>query len=254
MTTVWIYTLLSVIAVSLISLVGILFLVTSEKRLRRTLFVLVALATGAIFGDVIIHILPEIFAETEQPVLASFFLLLGIIVFFVLEKFLHWTHRHELDGYECPEHQHYQSKKVVGHLALASDGLHNLIDGVIIAIGYLASFPIGLATTAAVILHEIPQEIGDFAILIHAGFRRGQALLFNLLSASLAIVGAVVTLFLGERIGVTATVLLPIAAGGFLYLAGSDLVPELHKTSDPKKTLLQLAAMLSGIALMFLLR
>lgn len=253
---IWVYTLASVMVVSLVSLVGILFLVASEARLRRSLSFLVALATGALFGDVLIHLLPKIFADASGrggAFLPSLLVLGGLLLFFVLEKFLRWSHHHELDACECPPEAHRPTAPV-GQLALISDGLHNLLDGVIIAVAYLANPAIGLATTLAVILHEIPQEIGDFAILIHSGFSRGRALFFNLLSASLAIVGAALTLLVGARVAGLTDLLLPLAAGGFLYLAGSDLVPELHKTTELKKSLLQLVALLLGIiAMLFLL-
>ncbi len=250
---IWIYTLASVVVVSLVSLVGVLFLIANEGRLRRSLSFLVALATGALFGDVLIHLLPEIFTRASDNVLTSSLSILGgLVIFFVLEKFLRWSHHHELDDCACPSETHRVTAPV-GSLVLISDGLHNLLDGVIIGVSYLASPAIGLATTIAVILHEIPQEIGDFAILIHSGFTKSRALLFNLLSASLAIVGAILTLAVGARVVGLTEFLLPLAAGGFLYLAGSDLVPELHKTTELKKSLLQLLAFLLGITAMLLL-
>ncbi|MEA1929407.1 MAG: ZIP family metal transporter [Patescibacteria group bacterium] len=249
---IWIYTLTSVIVVSLISLVGVLFLLLKESRLQKYLSILVALATGALFGDALLHLLPEIFSEAENTLLPSILVLGGILLFFVLEKFLRWSHSHELTACDCPPEGH-KTVKTVGQLSLVSDGFHNLLDGVIIAASYLVSPPIGIATTIAVILHEIPQEIGDFAILIHSGFSKARALLFNLFSGSLAILGAVVTLLIGVWADNLTTILLPIAAGGFLYLAGSDLVPELHKTTGFKKSIFQLIAFLIGIAAMLLL-
>src|SRR3989344_6519399 len=178
---VWIYTLISVLVVSLVSLVGVLFLVASEERLRRSLTILVALATGALFGDVLLHLLPEIYSEALKnggTLSPSLLVLAGLLLFFVLEKFLRWSHSHSLDESNCPPDAHTITAPV-GQLALASDGLHNLLDGVIIAISFMASPAIGLATTIAVILHEIPQEIGDFAVLIHSGFSKSRALFFN---------------------------------------------------------------------------
>ena len=252
---IWLYTLASVLVVSLVSLIGVLFLIASEGRLRRSLSFLVALATGALFGDVLIHLLPQIFTDAltrGNTLLPSLLILAGLLLFFVLEKFLRWSHRHGLDDCACSPADHRPTAPV-GQLALISDGFHNLLDGVIIAVSFMASPAIGLATTLAVVLHEIPQEIGDFAVLIHSGFTRRRALLFNLLSASLAIVGAVLTLAIGARVASLAEFLLPLAAGGFLYLAGSDLVPELHKITDFKKSLIQFAAFLLGITAMLLL-
>lgn len=247
---IWIYTLSSVVAVSLVSLVGVVTFAWQESRLRETLFLLVALSAGALFGDVFIHLLPEIFISDGSTLLASLGIMLGIVIFFILEKFLHWHHHHSVDDCDHPEHH---AVAPMGHLSLFSDGLHNFIDGLIIGASFLISPSVGLASTLAVILHEIPQEIGDLAILIQSGFSKVRAVLLNLLSALLAVLGAVVALVLGAGAESVSAIVLPLAAGGFLYLAGSDLVPELHKITDPKKSLLQLLAMIMGIALMALL-
>ncbi len=242
-----VYALLSVILVSLVSLVGVMTLSLNDKRLRRILFILVALSVGALFGDVFIHILPEVFAEAANPLVPSVLILGGILIFFALEKFLRWDHHHDVD--EC-EHGHIHPS---GPLNLVSDALHNLIDGIIIGVSFLAGPSVGIATTIAVILHEIPQEIGDFAILINAGYSRQKALALNLLSALFAILGVILALVIGEQSQILATIALPLAAGGFIYIAGSDLVPELHKIIDLRKSLLQFAAILLGIGLMAVL-
>jgi zinc and cadmium transporter len=128
-----------------------------------------------------------------------------------------------------------------------------LIDGMLIGASYATSLPVGLATTVAVILHEIPQEIGDFGILLHAGFSKRAALLFNFLSASLAIVGAVISLAVSAGIDGFSAAMLPLTAGGFIYIAGSELVPELQKELKPSRSLVQLIAIGSGVGLMLLL-
>lgn len=249
---IWLYSLSSVILVSLISLVGVITLVISEVRLRHLVVWLVALAAGALFGDAIIHLIPESFELSVNPAAISFYILLGIITFFVLEKFLHWSHQHLVEKCGNDEHCHPPIKPF-GYLSIIADGAHNLIDGLIIGASYLISVELGIATTLAVILHEIPQELGDFAILIQAGFSKFKVILFNLLSASVAVIGTLIALILGEQTAALTTALLPIAGGGFLYLAGSDLVPELHKTADLKKSILQFSAMTAGIVLMFAL-
>ncbi|MBI2100410.1 MAG: ZIP family metal transporter [Candidatus Vogelbacteria bacterium] len=247
---VWLYSLGSVAIVSLISFAGAIALALDERRLRKLLFLLVALAAGALFGDVTIHILPEIFAggETNAAALA---MLAGILIFFSLEKFLHWRHSHQVD--ECEDPTHHELIQPVGHLNLIADGLHNLLDGAIIGASFLTAPAIGLTTTIAVILHEIPQEIGDLGVLLHAGFSRRRALLFNALSASLAIIGVVAALLVGAEIEQFTSEFLALAAGGFLYIAGSDLVPELHKTTDPRKSIAQFGAIIIGIILMLAL-
>lgn len=241
MSVEWLYSIISVILVSLVSLIGIATISISEDKLKRVIFLLVSLATGALFGDAVLHLLPEAFEKSKSKVETSICVLAGILVFFLLEKFFRWRHEHVNPGYH------------MGQLNLAADGLHNLIDGMLIGGSYLAGLHVGIATTIAVVLHEIPQEIGDFGVLIHAGFSRTKALFFNFLSASLAIVGAIIALAIGRGIENFFLFMLPLAAGGFIYIAGSDLVPELQKEYEPFKSLLQFIAMTLGVGLMLLL-
>ena len=235
---------------SLTSLVGILFLSMNEERLKRMVFVLVSVAVGALFGDVFIHILPELYKNSISPLTISMFVLIGILVFFILEKFLRWHHHHGVDE---ESYHSIQENSHIGYINLVSDGVHNFIDGVFIGIAYLVAIPVGIATTIAVLLHELPQEIGDFGILIHSGFSKKKALLLNILSASGAILGAILALLLGSNVEEFATPILALTAGTFVYIAGSDLVPELHKISDIKKSTIQLLAVVIGIVLMYLL-
>src|SRR3989344_6810343 len=160
MQTVWFYTLASVLVVSLISLVGVFTLAINQERLKNWLLSLVSFSAGALLGDVFIHILPEM-AENGWPQHASLYLLGGIVVFFILEKFIFWHYSHS---------EHEESVHSYTYLSLVSDGLHNFIDGMIIAGSFMVSNTLGIATTLAVIFHEIPQEIGNFAVLIHGGF------------------------------------------------------------------------------------
>lgn len=241
------YTLLSVFIVSLISLVGTFTISLSKEFLSRSIFFLVSLAVGALFGDAIIHLIPEAFEEFENATSAAFFVIVGIFIFFVLEKFLHWHHSHGINGHD--EHR----VKPLGSIVLLSDGIHNFLDGVIIAAAYMVGIEVGVATTIAIILHEIPQEIGDFGILIHAGYTRAKALIVNFLSALSAVLGAGIALILGDASEKITPALIALAAGSFLYIAGSDLVPELHKTSGIRKSFLQFIAILIGFALMFAL-
>lgn len=245
MTIPLIYALLSVGAISLISLVGVVTLSWNEKFLKASVFVLVSLAVGALLGDVFVHLLPEAYASSTNPLLVSLGVLAGILVFFVLEKTLHW-HHHSHDDHENTPHP-------VGRLVLVSDGVHNFIDGLIIGAAYLISLPVGIATTIAVILHEIPQEIGDFGVLIHAGYSKMRALWLNFASALLSVAGALLAFFIGETSELFATLLLPIAAGGFIYIAMADLIPELHKTKRVQQSILQFVAILLGIVAMVVL-
>ncbi len=248
MINIWLYSIISVIAVSLISLVGAVTLFLNDKLLRKIVFVLVAVSVGALFGDVFLHMLPEFFSETQNASFSSFLVLVGILIFFVLEKFLLWRHSH---GVGASDHEHVESP--VGTMVLLSDALHNFVDGIVIAASYLVSIPIGVATTLAVVLHEIPQEIGNFGVLLAAGYERKKALLYNLISALTAIVGTVIMLLANEKVGVLSLYIVPIAAGGFIYIAGSDLVPELRKMSDTRSSLIQFISIGAGILLMLAL-
>ena len=233
----------SVIVVSLTSLIGIVVVVMDERRLRTALFIMVSLAVGAMFGDAFLHLLPEAFATTTSPTATSLYILGGILVFFVLEKFLLWRHEHS------PGHVH-----PVGYMNLAADGVHNFIDGILLGTSYLVSLPVGWATTLAVLLHEIPQEIGDFGVLLHAGFSRRQALFVNLMVALLAIVGAAIALMAGAYVRQLPGAILPMSAGAFIYIAGSDLVPELHRERALLRSLVQMIAIGIGVGLMLILK
>ena len=245
MRTTWCYVLASVTVVSLASLLGILTISVSRERLTRMIFFMVSLAVGAMFGDTFIHLLPESFGRGRPSLATSVYVLAGIFTFFLLEKFLLWRHEH------VP--QEANTIHPVGYMNLVADGLHNIIDGLLIGASYLVSIPVGLGTTLAVLLHEIPQEIGDFGILLHAGFTKGRALWLNFLSATLAIVGAIISLLVGAQFRDFSAVVLPLTAGGFIYIAGSDLVPELHKERQPAKSAIQLLAIGIGVGLMLVL-
>jgi zinc and cadmium transporter len=239
------YAIISVILVSLISLVGIAFISVSDERMRRIDLFLVSLAAGSLFGDAFIHLLPEAFAKPETSVAVSTSVLAGIFAFFILEKFLLWRHEHSLKS--------ERSIQPVGYMNLLADGVHNLIDGMIIGASYSISTRVGIATTLAVILHEIPQEIGDFGVLIYAGFSRTRALFFNFLSATLAIVGTTIALLVGAKVATFSALMLPLAAGGFIYIAGSDLIPALQKEASPSNAAVQLIAMGIGAGMMLFL-
>ena len=142
---------------------------------------------------------------------------------------------------------------LVGYMNLFADGVHNLIDGIIIGASYLVSLPVGIATTIAVIFHEIPHELGNFFVLLYAGFTKTKALFFNFLTGLFAILGTLVALLVGSRVEDFSSVMLPLAAGGFIYIAGSDLVPELNKESNLVKSVIQLVAIGTGVGLMLLL-
>ncbi len=240
---VWAYALASVILVSLVAFVGIFTLSVRMERLKKVLMWLVSFAAGGLLGGAFIHLLPEAAGEFGFGAQTSLYILGGIVTFFVLEKFIHWRHCHEPTSKEHPHPFAYMN--------LIGDGVHNFIDGLIIAASYMLSVPVGVATTIAVILHEIPQEIGDFGVLVHGGFSRNRALLMNFLTALTAVAGAVVGLLLGGVMENTGAFLLPFAAGGFIYIAGSDLIPELNKRVCGEKAVPQLVFLVLGILIMY---
>ncbi len=242
---VWTYTLVSVIVVSLLSLIGIFTLTLNNERLKKILLFLVSFAVGGLFGDALIHLLPETFVKLGPKLSTSLYILFGILIFFVLERFIRWRHCHVLDS---KQHVH-----PVVTMNIIGDSAHNLIDGMIIGASYSISIPIGVTTSLAVILHEIPHEIGNFAILVHGGLKVKRALLYNFLTALTAIVGAILSLLIGTHVKNYSLIIMPITAGGFLYIAGSDLIPELHHNVEITESLLQLFCILLGIGIMALL-
>jgi len=248
--SVWIWTLLSVTAVSLVSLLGLASLPLEGARVQRLAATLVSFAVGALLGDAFIHLVPDVFRERARPLGPSLLVLGGVLLFFVLEKFL--RHRHGPLGRE--QHSGGGGLPELALVNLAGDAIHNFVDGVLIAASYLASPMLGLSTTLAVLLHEIPQELGDFSVLVHSGVPVRRALGLNLASASAAILGSLVTLLTSTVTGLVVTdVLLPVTAGGFVYIAAADLIPELHRDRSLRGLFVQVALVSLGIAVMALL-
>jgi zinc and cadmium transporter len=233
------YAFISVIVVSLVSLLGVFSLSLKEEVLKKYINFFISLAIGALLGDALIHIIPEAFESSLGSNTSSILIIVGILLFFIIEKFIHWHHH----GEDKEEHHIHP----VGKLVLFTDGFHNLIDGAIIGASFLISPYIGIATTLAVILHEIPQEIGDFAVLIHSGYTKRQALWLNFISALTSILGLVIVFTFGNIFENVVMWFLPIAGGGFIYIAIADLIPELHKTKEMKHSVIQLLIILIGI-------
>ncbi len=245
MTPIWIYTLISVLIISLLSFAGILVIAVKQSYLKKFLLFFVSFAAGAMLGDVFLHLLPELAEEHGLTLTSSMLILAGIAGFFVLEKILHWRHCHMS---ATKDHHH-----PLATMNLVGDGIHNLIDGILIAGSYMLSIPVGIATTIAVALHEIPQEMGDFGVLLHAGMKVKKAMLFNFLISLTSALGALLVLFSGLGAETVTQYAIPVTIGGFLYIANADLIPELHKEVKPKKSLFQLISFLAGIGIMFIL-
>lgn len=231
--------------ISSISFIGALTLVMSEKRLKRILIALVGFSAGTMMGAAFLHLLPEAISMTTTSTMMNVFLILlaGFVVFFVLEKLL-WRHCHDR---VCPIH-------TFAYMNLIGDGVHNVIDGLTMAGSFIVSVPFGLITTMAIAAHEIPQEIGDFGVLIYGGLKPRRALLMNFVTALSAVAGGVAGYFLIPYFGGAMLFILSFAAGGFIYVAASDLVPELHKETDATRTVVSFASFMAGIVLMLLLK
>lgn len=234
------------VIVSLISLIGVLLLWFNEKTLNRIMMFFVSFATGAMLAAAFLDVLPEA-AGAAGIQTTLFYALAGIVGFYVVEKFLHWHHHH---GHHGEEGVHVHP---VAYLNLVGDGIHNFVDGALIAASFLTSVPLGMIATIAVVAHEIPQELGDFSILLYAGFTKNKALFFNFLSALTALAGALITYFAGFS-AQTNAVLISFAAGSLVYIAATDLLPELHKHEEKKalKSIAQVVVLLLGIAVIWL--
>src|SRR3989338_4836376 len=229
-----IYTLISVFLVSIISLIGIL-LFLRRNLLNRILFYMVSFAAGSMLGAAFFDLLPETLENGFNDAI-PFFIFAGILSFFVLEKFLHWHHHHS-EG---------QETHAFTYLNLIGDGIHNFFDGAIIAVSFAQSTSLGVVATIAIIAHEIPQEISDFAVLIYGGFTKAKALLYNFLTALTAIIGALVAYFYSATVEKFSIYFLAIAIGHFIYIAGTDLIPEIHNEKSLKKSFYQLVFLILG--------
>lgn len=239
MTLVWI--LSATILVSLISLIGIFTLGIKTKIFDRILVLLVAFAAGGLIGGAFLHLLPEAIDRYGCD-LVFLYVLIGFTIFFLMERFLYWRHCH--DGV-CDVH-------TFTYLNLIGDGVHNFTDGLIIAASFTTDIKLGIVTTLAVILHEVPQEIGDFGILVYGGFSKSKALLFNFICALAAILGALIGYILSGITEDISLFLISFTAGGFIYIAASDLLPELHKQKDTREANIAFITFILGLIFMAL--
>jgi zinc and cadmium transporter len=232
--------LISAFLISLGSIVGVFTLAVNKEKLSKILLFLVALSAGTLMGGAFLHLLPEAVENLNPQALFST-VLLSFILFFLIEKIFHWRHCHK--G-ECDVHS-------FGTMNLIGDSIHNFIDGLIIAATFSASIHLGVITTIAVALHEIPQEIGDFGVLLYSGFERKKALMANFAVASTALLGVLVGFYISDHIDNIISYLIPFAAGGFIYIAASDLMPEIRKETNRRKSLLSFGTFLIGVAIMY---
>lgn len=241
----FIYAIISVVFVGLISLIGVFMFFLKRKLTNKIIHTLVAFAIGSLLGAAFFDILPEI-AESENKNIFSY-VLLGILLFFIMERYIHWHHCHNGN---CEKT--YQREPAT-YLNLIGDAFHNFVDGALIAASFMVSIPIGIVTTFAIVAHEIPQELSDFAILIHGGFSKKKALIFNFLSSLTAIFGVIVTFLFAKNVEGLIPIILAIAAGGFIYIATADLIPEIHKENKKENIVTQSLALALGAIIIFIL-
>ena len=235
---------LSVIAASV-------FLILPQSWRERLIPHLVSFAIGALLSAALVALIPHA-AESENMDFHTLGLtiLLGVLGFFLLEKMVLWRHCHSHDcEVHTPEPHHHE--KAAGTLVLIGDGIHNLIDGVLIAAAFLTDFHLGVVTALAVATHEIPQEVGDFAILLHSGFSRRKALFYNILSSLTTVIGALIAYFSLGDFQKLLPYVLAIAASSFIYIAVADLIPGLHKRLHFAATVQQLGLILLGVATIY---
>jgi zinc and cadmium transporter len=256
------------------SLVGLFMISIKEKTLDRLLFILVAFATGTILATALFDLIPESLHHLEElnttgagvaESLVFTFVIIGFVIFFILERFIYWFHGHAHEKESqlvCYDKMTEGNNVVVnrGHniknfalLNLFGDGLHNFLDGIIIIVAFLSGFRNGVIITLAVAFHELPQEIGDFGILVYGGFTKKRALFFNFLSAMIALLGGLLAYFLSDAIELFNLFFLAFSGGGFLYIASTELMPELLKEKNLKKSIVQALLFICGLILIMLL-
>ena len=237
------YIIVVTFAIALIAFIGIFTLLLKEKLLNKILLILVSLSAGALMGGAFLHLIPEA-VEKSQGMDVFLFVLVGFILFFVIEKVLHWRHCHK--G-KCDVH-------TFTYMNLVGDTIHNFIDGLILAASFVTSVELGLTTTIAIAAHEIPQEIGDFGVLIYGGFKKKKAIILNFIVALTIVIGGLIGYFISKSVESAVTFLLPFAAGGFIYIAATDLIPEIKKELDFKKYMATLIVFIIGILIMWFVK
>lgn len=230
--------LLSIGSYILLSLVPL-----SDKHVGKVILFLMSLSGGVLLGTAFIHLLPEA-AQYLAPDVLFPTVLVSFLLFYVIEKLIHWRHCHDM---ECRIH-------TFGYMNLVGDAVHNIIDGIIIGATFVQSIPLGITSAVTILLHELPKEVSDFGVLLYAGFTRKKALFFNFLVGLGAVVGGVIGYFLAENVRWFVGYLLPFAAGGFLYIAASDLIPEMRKETARKKSALSFGVLLLGVGIAFTMK
>ncbi|MGQ0792867.1 MAG: ZIP family metal transporter [Deltaproteobacteria bacterium] len=244
---IWLFAIFGSVLISVFSVAGAFTIWMNESRLKRVVPFLVSMAVGVLLGDAFVHLLPDANELLGSFRAVSLYTAAGILLFFALEKAVRWRHDHSIGQSAAQD-----GIKPLAKMNLIGDAVHNFTDGALIAGSFLASPALGVTTTIAIIAHEIPQEIGDVGALIYGGYKPRRAVWLNFLCSLTCPLGAVSTLILGTFIGNSLPFLLPVAAGGFIYIAVSDLMPALHYRSPVYVHIAQVAIIAGGIQAMSL--
>lgn len=234
------------------ALAAALFLVLQESTRSRLLPHLVSFATGALLGAAFLGLLPHALASvhTTDMHVIPMAVLLGLLGFFLLEKLVLWRHCHA-DHCEVHTPQQNGRQRSTGTMILIGDGLHNFLDGILIAGAFLTDIHLGIVTSLAVAAHEIPQEVGDFAVLLHSGFSRGRAFFYNVLASLTTVIGGVLAYLALQQLEAALPFVLAIAASSFIYIAVADLIPTLHQRVEGSAALQQVVLIVSGILVIY---
>jgi zinc and cadmium transporter len=227
------------LAMTVLALVGAVTLVLPKPTLERILLPLVGLAAGSLLGGAFFHLMPESIDALGNGLAVYLWLVAGFLVFFVLEQFLHWHHCHRAD---------HDERRPLGYLILLADGLHNFIGGLAVGGAFTVDIRVGIVAWLAAAAHEVPQELGDFGVLVHSGWHRVSALLWNFVSALTFLVGALTAYALSDEIDVA--YLLPFAAGNFIYIGAADLLPVLAAQSSTRDKLETTATFFCGLGIL----
>lgn len=230
------------------ALIGGIALLTKEKAVRRVSHFFASFAAGTLLGAAFFDLLPEATHEAEETGSDVFlWALIGILLFFLVERFIHWFHHHG------ESHDSTQESKTTVPLIIASDTIHNFVDGIVIAATFLVSIPLGIVTTFAVAAHEIPQEIGDFGLMLHKGLKKRNIILVNIVSALAALIGALITYWVGNIFDFYIPIFLALTAGFFIYIAAADIIPEIHHEKRVKHAFIEVLLLIIGVFTMWVI-
>lgn len=240
-----VYVLLATSTMSLLSISGGILLFLKTNLFERLLKPLVAFSAGTLLGAAFLHLIPEALSGAPSPIVVFIWLLAGYLLFLIMEQVFNYQHHHT-------SRDRSAGKRPVTYLLIFADSIHNFVDGMAIAGSFLISPQAGLITAVAAAAHEIPQELGDFSVLVYGGWERRKALLFNFISSLTVVAGGLVVLLLAQTINTS--ILLPFAAGNFLYIAASDLIPEIQRGGQAHERFTRVAAFLLGLLLLLIVK